>query len=660
MIMRLTFGVDDSDANTATTTTLVARFERWLGEELGLDDAAAESYASDAGVALDWKWSCADGDLGTWRAEHLTELLLEWCPRKLSVPATECRSMPVALVRFFRFLEAQGLLGSGSSPLPALERAASELTEEFVAAMGDPSKFGMAKSLFTAAGADGVDLSDPSQLDGWIADFNARSESERREILPDSVMGGGAGGGRPALPPVALPEDAEVAAAKAEAAILVMFARMAEFVGDGRKLTQKGNLTLADARALVELLGTGDVIDHTIGDRTFKTTSAAELPGLRLVFAWAKKAGVVRVSHGKILATKRGVSIAADPVHSFDRAVDALLSIGPLRALRDPSRWMAWPDVDELLDQFLLHLLSGPYVAQRPVPLAELASIAGEAVLEAFVFDNLSDDLVQQRVAADVVDIVDVLCLAGMMERVEVEGDEDGVAGGIAGGAVGRGRRRFGGSVLLTAAGVDATRRLLIAAGYDAPAAGQFADASATDLLTGTDLSDFPTLWGEVEAWRRRREPSEAVRELAEAAVALDDPALRQLALAVMADIDSAVAEPAVRKLAIEPAVRGFALCWLVDQGLEEEHTLFDSDDIFTFVDVLAHRLVTGGPDALIETLALVGSHESQIGVISQLWRSRSSATVVVLTAIGQCHPTRVVAKSARKAAFKCRSRSGQ
>src|SRR6185312_14895604 len=43
------------------------------------------------------------------------------------------------------------------------------------------------------------------------------------------------------------------------------------WVGVGRKLTQTGRVTLADARALVEVLDTGDRMDPVIGDRTFKT-----------------------------------------------------------------------------------------------------------------------------------------------------------------------------------------------------------------------------------------------------------------------------------------------------------------------------------------------------------------------------------------------------
>jgi hypothetical protein len=101
------------------------------------------------------------------------------------------------------------------------------------------------------------------------------------------------------------------------------------------------------------------------------------------------------------------------------------------------------------------------------------------------------------------------------------------------------------------------------------------------------------------------------------------------------------------------------ALCWLVDHGLEDAQVLFDPDDVACFVDVLAQRLVTGGPDGLCDTLALAGNHESQVRVIGQLWRSPSKATDTVLAAIGEVHPAKAVAKAARKARFQRRSWAG-
>ena len=641
--MRMLFGADDHDGFLAARDSLLERFERWLGEERSLAEHAREDVVADASIALDWKWSYADGDLGRWATRDVGEFLLDWCPRKLSVPPDQCRSIPAALATFTEFLGAAGLLTADSSPVAAIAAATALITEEFVAAMGDISNFGLAKSLFGAADADGVDLSDTDQLQAWIAGFNARPEDDRRRVIPDSIL---APPPRPTLPPVALPADADVAVSKAAAPILAMFGAFAQFVGAGRKLTKTGNLTLADARALVDLLGTGDVMDTRIGDTTFKTKSAADLYRLRQVFAWAKTAGVVRITHGRVVATKRGLAIAADPAAFFDRAVDALMKIGPLASQRDPTWWLAWPDVTELLDRFVVHLLVGPYVAHRPVPIDDMTDIAGQAVLDTFDFPALDDEIVARHVSTDVVDIIDALELAGIVRRAGLDVHAEAPPG----------RRRHGGTVELTPAGFATARRLLTEAGYETPTAGRYSDSTAAELLLGTDTDDLAALWGELEVWRSRRPPEQAVSELAAAVRELQDPALQNMALAIMGDIDLGIAEPEVRGLATDPSTRGFALCWLVDHGFEDPSALFDPDDVGSFVDVLAQRLVTTGPKGLCDTLALAGGHDGQVRVIGQLWRSPSVATDTVLAAVGEVHPAKVVAKAARKARFQRRS----
>ena len=250
--------------------------------------------------------------------------------------------------------------------------------------------------------------------------------------------------------------------------------------------------------------------------------------------------------------------------------------------------------------------------------------------------------------ANDLVDIVDALELAGIVSRREVP-DPDA-------GELRPSRRRQGGSVELTPAGVATTRRLLVERVYEAPAAGCFVESTSAELLLGTNLDDLPDLRGEIRAWCQRREPAQAARELASAVRTLEDPDLRNLALAVMSDLDREMAAPEVRNLLTEPSARGWALCWLADHGLEDPEALFDPDDVAWFVDVLAQRLVMAGPEGLCDTLALAGNHDRQIGVIGQLWRSPSTATDSVLAAIGERHPTKVVAKAARKARFQRRS----
>jgi hypothetical protein len=641
--MLFDIGHEDEPGFAAARELLLSRFTGRLAGEARSNPVETDELVGDAGVALDWKWSYGDGELTTWRTGDVAEFLLAWCPRKLSVTQAGCVTIPVGLVSFFNFLDEEALLGHGSAPVDRLIEAVTVLTDEFVVAMGDRSRFGLAKSMFTAATDDGVDMTDPDEMQAWMERFNDRSEEERHRLLPDSAFS--APPTRRSLPPVAMPCDDDVALSKEAAPILSMFRDLADYVGDGRKLTMKGNLTLADARALVDLLGTGDLMDQQFGDRTFRTTSSDRLYRLRQVFSWAKQAGVVRVVHGKVVATKRGLGLADDLGGSYDRAVDALLAIGSLTSQRFPDAWFAWPEVNKVLDSVSAHLLIAPYAAQTAFPLEDIAATAVGVVLDAFSF-QMEDDRVAQRVVTDVADIMDAFELAGVIQRIGA-GDPGGS------------RRRSGGSVVLTPAGVVSVRRLLAAAGYDTPTAGRFVQSSATELLLGTDGEDFAVVYGETVAWWAARQPEEAAAEIVDAVRKLDDPALQNLGLAILGEIGPDVATPYIRELASEPRTRGFALCWLVDHGQAGEEELFDPSDVHGIVDVLGCRMVTGGPDSLLSTLALVGDHGKQVDVVAGMWKAPSLMTEAVLTAVSQVHPTKLVAKAARKALFKRRSAWG-
>ncbi|MEV4800433.1 hypothetical protein AB0K18_10495 [Nonomuraea sp. NPDC049421] len=97
-----------------------------------------------------------------------------------------------------------------------------------------------------------------------------------------------------------------------------------EWVGEGRKLTQTGKLTLSDARTLVALLKTGDEIDPKIGDRVFRTKSSTELPELNLIVEWAKATGLVRVVKGRLLPAKKAAPLLNDPKRLWEASFTAL------------------------------------------------------------------------------------------------------------------------------------------------------------------------------------------------------------------------------------------------------------------------------------------------------------------------------------------------
>jgi hypothetical protein len=651
--VQLEFSQDDEAGFRRVRGQLLDEFGGWLQAQSGLDEAEAHDATIDAGIALDWKFGYGDGHLGRWTTSDVAEFLLRWCPRKLSVSQADSVTIPGSIAAFTDYLAAERLLAPGSASPARLRATATGGAEEFVAAMGDPANFGIAKSIFSGALADGADPTDPAQLDDWVTRFNSLSDQERRAVLPDSAFGTGGAEDRGAassiaLPPVPLPRPEAVLAAEAAAPVLRMFAELARFAGAGRQLTQRGNLTMADARALVPLLGSGDVIDEHIGNRTFKTRSSAELPVLHLIFTWAKKAGMLRVRHGKVLATKRGLALAGNPAAEFDRVLDALLAAGPLTAGRVPGAWLDWPEVDELLDSIVLHLLVPPYADQRPVPIATLAGMATDMVLGTFVFDRLADQHVAGRVGWDMARIADALELAGVLRRSGVAEQEPEVGQPL----------RPGGDVELTPAGVAAVQRRLPALGYDVPVSGRLASATAAQLVASLDPSDSGRVTAEVDAWLDRRTPERAAAEMAAAAAELAEPALQYLALAILTDLGPELAVPQVRQLAESPASRGFAMSWLADNGLLDVQALYDPGDLDSFAQVLFHRLVMTDPAGMLEILALAGDDDRQALLATEFGRSSAPSAESVLEAIGVHHSVRTVAKAARKALFLRRSRA--
>src|SRR5262245_1532468 len=94
--------------------------------------------------------------------------------------------------------------------------------------------------------------------------------------------------------PTASEAEERLAVVAAGAVALGRLQTFVTWVGAGRKLTQTGRITLADARELVGLLGTGDELDPRIGEQVFRTKSSEELRGLAIVVAWAKASGLVR------------------------------------------------------------------------------------------------------------------------------------------------------------------------------------------------------------------------------------------------------------------------------------------------------------------------------------------------------------------------------
>lgn len=273
--------------------------------------------------------SASDGRPLRWSPNLVALLLGDLAPRKLLLDADQTMALPAVLRAFVRFSTRR--TGLDGAFVDEILEAVDELEPGFLDAMGDPSAAGPAKAILAALQARGADLGDLEALTDALEQAPTR--------LPEPAL---------KTRPSAAAASIEVVASAESSLALARFEALVAFYRDGRKLTQTGRPTLADARSLVDLLGTGDRLDPVIGDRTFKTRSAAELPELTFTIRWASVAGVLRKEHGRLRATTSWRKLSSEPLRRWLKSTDALTPLGPLAAYYRDARYRGR---DEILDE---------------------------------------------------------------------------------------------------------------------------------------------------------------------------------------------------------------------------------------------------------------------------------------------------------------------
>ncbi len=186
------------------------------------------------------------------------------------------------------------------------------------------------------------------------------------------------------------------------------------WVGAGRKLTQTGKITLADARHLVDLLGTGDRIDPAIGDRVFKTTSSADLGYLTRVVEWAKSARLIRVTGNRLVPVKKNAALLDRPLD----LVVALLEVYP--KLGKPLFPRGYYRQSLIGDQFTdvsAALVSTLFGHDGPCPRDLLQAVADQMIAARYVLDGVDGlqlDMLWRRNHTDVTIAVEALAALGV------------------------------------------------------------------------------------------------------------------------------------------------------------------------------------------------------------------------------------------------------
>lgn len=311
---------------------------RFLGSSFAAELKADKDYADLLETLLWFGSDYGPGDPLRWSPVAVEIVLTDWIPRKIDAPVKFLRKAPDLLRAFIRFAHHE----RGIRP---------SLTAETLGAVDrwEPEFQGAIRS---------------DRLQGPMAILDAMGvlDPERADDLPGEPRTPGASRRRPSarnqhsrkVPP-------QIAEEVTNSVVVRRFQLLTDFYGDGRKLTQSGNPTLADARSLIALLETADKMDETIGDRTFKTASAAELPELMFTIRWALAAGALRKEHGKLRATSLWRKLADKRSEQWVRATTALPKLGPTAAFYAHARFRGSEEIiDEIMDHILVALLSRP------------------------------------------------------------------------------------------------------------------------------------------------------------------------------------------------------------------------------------------------------------------------------------------------------------
>ncbi len=644
------FDVDDEDEFFATSKELVVQFEARLTER-----GQSLDLTSDADLMLNWKWGYADGDLAWWRTGHLDELLLEWYPRKVSAPPDLVDITLPSVAAFLAFLDEEGLLSSASDPIEVLQRHISGMSDVFAAAMADTSKFGMAKSLFGAVGPD-VDASDPSSLERAMDEFNALPFEERDRILasPMADMTTRAGLAY-RFRPVVLPGPDERVASASAAVWLRRILDFVDWVADWQPLTKdSSNITLAGARALIEILDADDQMDARIGDRAFKTRSSTELPTVDLAYRWARAAGLVKVRKGRLTRTARGEAARdADPADVVRRLTWALVDkVGIVAHKWRNAGPYAWDwhvqTVDAMVREWLLMLYD-----VEVADIDELAEEAWEQLEHEFDLSRIPAatlDLQREAVGREVLRSFRMLEGLGLVAVTDVRVEEKEYPTGYVD------RRESGGTVTITPLGTWVVHDVASTLGQTT-VVGELADLDAATLLERVlDLPD-QIAGPEVDAWLAARTEDDAVAALA---AALPDASGSGLGVGFKALLRiGGAAAPIVAAMRDHPCLGPYARVWQVDaQSVDLDHVR--TEDPATQARVVAAAMDLWGDTAPSRWVKLVvGTDDvaTLADAVAAWWNVDGDPITEVLELLGR-DDRKPLAKAARKALFKRRSAS--
>ncbi|MGV9327880.1 hypothetical protein [Streptosporangium sandarakinum] len=531
-------------------------------------------------------------ELGDFTPVTFEELLLDIYPRKVIAPPESAAETVAAARTLVDFLLATEEIGGKMAA--RMRSTLDRIEPEMPVALADTSLFGMAKSLFSAMGADSLEQGDVSVSSAAEVDG------------PDGEHGAGScdcPACSPPLPPVRLAPREELASDALRVPLVRDARRLAQWMlAGGRTPTVRGRLRVRDAAEARAQLGVADPA---------------------LLWDLAVRAGLVRVERTAVFDGED-----PGPLDVWATVVGFLLTSDTGGAVTG----------HPALDEEIYTLLDMAYRLQEPVPLP--------AVAEHLEGVGLLDDG-----PVDLVALVRRLAYCGLAEA-GVDDHPDGEGGGAGDGEEDGAAPEV---LELTPLAVWGMRKLYGDFGIEAPEAADMVAVGAPELIEEL-LSGIPEEMAEadIEGWLRGRPPLEAAAELLDAASGAQS-VVRGVAVSIV-DRLGPEAEEAVRGRLDEAELRPHAIHWLSARGLPAP-ALTPDEALWMSVDMLALAISAAeeDPEAFAENISASGPPAH---VIEEMWRVDHPEVVEVLELLGRSMRDQATAKAARKAAFKARSRA--
>ena len=636
-----------------TFTAALTGFRRWT-------KTTRQKLSGDPGADADELQTLLDlmqNHLGLERPADLgpgdlEELLLRVYPRKITVLDRADTEDTIPAVRdFLVYLAESGGMTEGATR--KLERELDRIAPQFADAVMDPANWGTARSFVQAMVADGVDMSDQTAVDRWIAEYNTRVDpagavfdpGEEYEDDGEGINFKDAFGLPDQLPPMRLPAEAELAGMARGAPMIDQLLALTAWLGTGRAVTENAELAGDDAAEAAAALDLGAADPPAVG-------RMRDVPRLDYLWRLALDAGFIELDE--------------DETHAIPGEV--------------AQAWQGGDD-DEVLDiwEMMFALVMGTLdvvASLDPRRSSELDFLGQGAALAVMLFLARPDGLPVAEVSevirsAAVDELAPARAEKIWQSWVRAHGDPARLLLDqmVAVGAVRISDSEDGDVARLTPLGLAAMRTQFADSEVEVPLLPPAEEMTAADLIAMAEGASEEEFQAETAAWLTYRTPESAARELLSVAVE-SDPASRVLAVAVVTEL-GAPAEPVWRDVLGQRELRGYAKATLAtlagcDPAAAVPSELELADDDLAWV--LTDTLVADGwddlddeaeyePVALAERLGEAIPAGRELAAFEMMARVPHPDAASVLTVIGRYHPDKKIAKAARKSAYKAASR---